>query len=57
MKCFCFRIGDIGRTVSVLKLDVEGEEVNSVPQMVTSNMFSNIKQMHLEVRNFLLFMP
>ena len=37
------------KTISVLKLDVEGEEFNSIPQMLASNMFQRINQIHLEV--------
>ena len=44
-----YRLGDDGKNISVLKLDVEGEELQSLPQMLTSNMFENIRQLHLEV--------
>ena len=45
-------LGDREKRVSVLKLDVEGEEFNSLPQMLASNVFENIQQMHLEVTLF-----
>ena len=43
------RHGDEDRIISVLKLDVEGEEFPSVPQMLRSNMFESIDQVHVEV--------
>ena len=39
----------MNRIISVFKLDVEGEEFNSMPQMLASNMFEKINQIHLEV--------
>ena len=35
--------------ISVLKLDIEGEEFNSMPEILASNMFEGINQLHLEV--------
>ena len=35
--------------ISVLKLDIEGEEFNSMPEILASNMFERINQLHLEV--------
>ena len=43
------RHGDEDRIISILKLDVEGEEFRSVPQMLRSNMFESINQVHVEV--------
>ena len=39
----------MNKTISVFKLDVEGEEFNSMPQILASNMFERIDQIHLEV--------
>lgn len=50
------RLGDDGKNISVLKLDVEGEELQSLPQMLTSNMFENIRQLHLEVHTQQVFL-
>ena len=44
-----FRSGHSERITSVLKLDVEGEEFKSLPQIFQSRVLRNIKQIHVEV--------
>ena len=44
-----FRLGDHGRQICILKLDVEGMEFHSFPQILKSGVLKNIDQIHLEV--------
>merc|ERR1712141_935437 len=40
---------DSEKKITVLKMDVEGEEMWSLPQMVQSRAFINVQQVHMEV--------
>merc|ERR1712110_417540 len=42
-------MGDSGKNINILKLDVEGEEFYSIPQMLHSKILSYVDQIHLEV--------
>ena len=44
------RIGDTDKNITILKLDIEGEEMWSIPQILKTKVLSNIKQIHIEVR-------
>ena len=48
-----FRLGDSERKISLLKLDVEGEEFESMPQILQSKVLRNVDQIHLEVKHFI----
>ena len=48
-----YRFNDSNKLISVLKLDVEGEEMWSFPQILESGVLQNIKQIHMEVINSL----
>ena len=43
------RFNDSNKPISVLKLDVEGEEMWSFPEILESGVLKNIKQIHMEV--------
>ena len=43
------RLDDSGKNINILKLDVEGEEFYSIPQMLHSKILSYVDQIHLEV--------
>lgn len=45
------RLGDGGRKVSILKLDVEGYEIRTLPQMLQSGILKDINQIHMEVHS------
>ena len=41
--------GDEGRMINFLKVDIEGDELESVPQWLKSNILENIQQIQMEV--------
>ena len=43
------RFGDVGRKISILKLDIEREELWSMPQFLESDVLKNVDQIHVEV--------
>ena len=47
------RLDDSGKNINILKLDVEGEEFYSVPQMLQSKVLTYVNQIHLEVRKII----
>ena len=44
-----FRIGDTGKKISILKLDVEGHEFKILPQIYESNMLGFVDQIIVEL--------
>ena len=50
-----FRFNDTSKTITILKMDVEGEEMWTVPQILETNVLSNVKQIHIEVKYFEIF--
>ena len=49
MYAILYRFNDSEKKITVLKMDVEGEEMWSLPQMVESRAFKNVQQLHIEV--------
>ena len=50
-----FRFNDTSKTITILKMDVEGEEMWTVPQILETNVLRNVKQIHIEVNYFKIF--
>ena len=46
---FFFSMGDTGKKISILKVDIEGHEFKSAPQWLESDILATIDQIHLEV--------
>ena len=44
-----FRFNDTGKSITILKIDVEGEEMWSFPEIVDSRVLETVKQVHIEV--------
>ena len=40
---------DLGRVIDYLKMDIEGHEGDAIPQIVTSGMLANIRQLGFEL--------
>ena len=47
---FDYRSGDANRNITILKVDIEGEEMWSIPQVLETELLIHIKQIHIEVR-------
>lgn len=43
------RFNDSSNTITVLKMDVEGEEMWTIPQILETDVLKNVKQIHIEV--------
>lgn len=48
-QCAIFRTNNTGETISILKLDIEGEEFRTLPNLIESNILDNILQLNVEV--------
>ena len=44
-----YRSGDAKKDITILKVDIEGEEMWSIPQILQTKLLRHIKQIHIEV--------
>ncbi len=49
--------GDFGKTITYLKVDVEGSEIKSIPQWIDSGILDYVKQIGIEIHTAPDYVP